>query len=378
MTEVDYYELVRQKLVLGPLATPKHRKIIKLMKIFWNEEEIKILSHFEPADQYTSLRQLEERTGTPKDEIKKILRRPLITGTISRKGAKYGLEPILPGIFERYFQRSRDTEENLKKAASLYRALMKELAPQGNLVNDKDWKLFRPLLPLESDEKLIEINKDFDVQSQTLPYESVKNLIDNNDQFAVITCQCRHIAELTGEPCEVATAEMGCFIAGPGAQMMVAGGILGARSLNKEEAIEFIKETEKRGLVHNTVYDAGNESSTFVCNCCGCHCGVLYPPKLFNRRGAYQSNYSPKWDNDLCTKCEICMKKCPQEAIYHKFPLESDSSDEQMVLREELCIGCGICSVNCPNDALKMVKVRDVIPPKKRLIGNKTWLEMLL
>ncbi|MHA1987788.1 MAG: hypothetical protein ACW98D_14225, partial [Promethearchaeota archaeon] len=70
MTEVDYYETVRQKLVIGPLKTPKHRKITKLMKIFWNEEEIKLLSHFERADQWTSIKQLEERSGLSKDEIK--------------------------------------------------------------------------------------------------------------------------------------------------------------------------------------------------------------------------------------------------------------------------------------------------------------------
>ncbi len=119
MSEVDNYELVRQKLVLGPLTTPKHRKIKKLLKIFWNEEEIKLISHFGPADEWVSLRQLEERSGIPKDEIKKLLRRPFINGTISRRGTKYSLEPILPGIFEKYFQRSRDTEENLKKAAIL-------------------------------------------------------------------------------------------------------------------------------------------------------------------------------------------------------------------------------------------------------------------
>ena len=68
MTEVDYYEVVRQKLVIGPLKTPKHRKVTKLMKIFWNDEEVKLLSHFEPADQWTSLKQLVERSGLSKDE----------------------------------------------------------------------------------------------------------------------------------------------------------------------------------------------------------------------------------------------------------------------------------------------------------------------
>ncbi len=381
MSEIDDYELVRQKLTLGPLTTPKHRKIKKLLKIFWKEEEIKLISHFGPADEYNSLKQLSERSGLPKDEIKKLLRRPIITGTISRKGTKYCLEPLLPGIFEKYFQRSRDTEENIKKAANLYWDLFKELVPQRGNLTDKGkgngWSLFRPLLPLEANEKLIEINEDFDVESQTLPYETVKNLIDKHEQFAVITCQCRLIGELSGEPCKVAPSEMGCFIAGPASQMLIDGKIRGARLLNKEEAINFLKETEKAGLVHNAIFDKGEQSSMFICNCCGCHCGVIYPPRLFHERGAYQSNYTPKWDYDLCNKCETCMKKCPQKAIYHKFPVEPDSSDEKMVLREEICIGCGVCAANCPDGALKMEKVRDNIPPDKQLIGNKTFTQML-
>lgn len=375
MSEVDYYDKVRQKLVLGPLSSPKHRKIIKLMKVFWNEEEIKLISHFDSADKYVSLKQLEVRSGMPKADIKQLLRRSLKNYTITKKGTKYCLEPIIPGIFEKYFQRSTDTEENLNKAAQLYRDIMKEVMPQR--VREIDWSLFRPLLPLEADEKLIEINKDFDVESQTLPYESVMNLINKYDQFAVITCQCRLIGELSGEPCEVAPAEMGCFVAGPAGQMMVDTGIRGARLLNKEEAIEFLKETEKHGLVHNAIYDKGFESSNFFCNCCSCHCGALFPAKLFHELGVYQSNYAPKFDNELCTKCETCLRKCPKEAIYHKFENEYDSSNEQMVLKEELCIGCGICAANCPNDAIKMVKVRDNIPPDKQLIGNKTFTEML-
>ena len=375
MSEVDNYEVVRQKLALGPLTTPKHRKIRKLLKIFWNEEEINLLSHFGPADEYNSLKQLQERSGLPKDEIKRILRRPFIVGTISKRGTKYCLEPVLPGIFEKYFQRSRDTEENLKNVAKLYWDLFKEIVPQGNNATDKNWRLFRPLLPLEAQEKIIEINEEFDVQSQTLPYESVKNLIDKYEQFAVITCQCRLIGELSGEPCKVAPAEMGCFVAGPGSQMMIDGGIRGARHLTKSEAIEFLKETEKRGLVHNAIFDKGDQSSVYFCNCCGCHCGVLKAD--FHERGTYQSNYTPKWNNDLCTKCETCMKKCPQEAIYHKFPVKADSSDEMMVLREEICIGCGVCAINCSDDAIKMVKLRDNQPPDKQMIGNKTFLDML-
>ncbi|MFX1477339.1 MAG: 4Fe-4S binding protein [Promethearchaeota archaeon] len=375
MTEIDYYDIVRKKLVLGPLSSPKHRKIIKLMKVFWNEEEIKLLSHFDNADKHMSLKQLSERSGMPKDEIKQLLRRSLRNGTVTKMGTKYCLEPIIPGIYEKYFQRSRDTEENLNKAAQLYRDIMKQIMPQQ--VRDSDWSLFRPLLPVETDEKLIEINKDYDIESQTLPYETVMNLINRHDQFAVITCQCRLIGELSGEPCEVAPAEMGCFVAGPAGKLMVDNGVRGARLLTKEEAIEFLKETEKHGLVHNAINDKGFESSNFICNCCSCHCGLfLFPAKLFNELGVIQSNYAPRFNNDLCNKCETCMRKCPKEAIYHQFQNEHASTDERMILKEEMCIGCGICAANCPNDAIKMVKVRDNIPPEKNMIGSKTFTEM--
>ena len=54
MTEIDYYEEVRQKLRLGKLAVPKHEKVIEVFKILWNEEDIKLLSYFEPPGKLLS------------------------------------------------------------------------------------------------------------------------------------------------------------------------------------------------------------------------------------------------------------------------------------------------------------------------------------
>jgi len=39
MIESDNYEALRQKLCLGPLYAPKHKKVFELMKILWNEPE---------------------------------------------------------------------------------------------------------------------------------------------------------------------------------------------------------------------------------------------------------------------------------------------------------------------------------------------------
>jgi len=358
MTEIDYYDLVRQKLELGALYAPKHKKIIKLLKVFWDEDEIKLLSYFSKSGKFISKKELAEKSGIPKEEVKLILARSVKNGTIGNKGARYMLLPLIPGIFEKYFIVRKDTEENQKKAAELYRDIIMQIKPQTDY--EKEVKTFRPLLPYDAKEKLIEINESLDYNSQALPYELVKDIIDKNEHFAVVPCQCRLIAELTGEPCDCAPAEMGCFMVGLAARALPEMSEH-ARVLTKEEAIQFLKDTEKAGLVHNASYGS-KEQGMFICNCCSCHCGELYPARIMHSRGASPSNYKPKRNMDLCVKCESCLRICPSEAIYHKWPKETDSSDEQMVVREELCIGCGVCAVNCPKDAIKMVKVRDVVP----------------
>jgi len=372
MSEIDNYEIVRQKLILGPLYAPKHKKVYELMKILWSKEEIKILSYFENADKYNTLRELEKKSGIPKKEIKSILERLRSKGTIAKRVTKYSLIPLLPGIFERYFIYRNDTEENLKKVAELYRWFFKNFLPPF-LVESK-LKLFRPRLPFDAKEKLIEIDESLDVDSQILPLELVSQLIDNYDMFTYIPCQCRLIAEYTGEPCEVAPAEMGCFLAGEGARSAIEGGF---PNLSKEEAIEYLRKTEKAGLIHSCVADSSIESTLFICNCCSCHCGALVAAKEHKYYATLASNYIPKINNDLCTKCEICLNKCPMGVIYHKLPNEPDSSDERMFINEEYCIGCGVCATNCPNDAIKLVKVRDNIPTEKYKFGTKTFTELV-
>ncbi|MFX1375326.1 MAG: 4Fe-4S binding protein [Promethearchaeota archaeon] len=376
MTEVDYYEIVRQKLSLGPLYAPKHKKINELLRILWNEEEIKILSFFKDADHYNSLEELEERAGIPKEEFKSILDNSYAKGTIARieteMGFLYSLIPLLPGIFEKYFIRRNDTDENIKKVAEIYKNFVfKEFLPP--LMVESDLKFFRPRLPSDAKEKLIEIDKSIDVESQVLPYELVSQLIDKYDIFTVIPCQCRLIGEYSGDLCEVAPTEMGCFLAGVGALSSIERG---SPKLNKEEALEYFKKTEKAGLIHNTVADSSIDSTLFVCNCCSCHCGAL---RAKDRRylATMVSNYLPKINNEICTKCETCLKKCPMGAIYHKFPNELDSTDERMFIDEDDCLGCGVCATNCPNNAIKLVKVRDNIPTEKFKIGSKTLLELI-
>ena len=369
MTKVDYYEIVRQKLQIGRIYAPKHKKIYELMKIFWNEDEIKILSHFNKVGIKTSLKELSEKTRISEEKVEELLRTSAINGTILKSGSNYIILPLVPGVFEAYFIRRKDSQENLHKVAEIYRYIFKNRAPDLENV-DNIRRMFRPLLPYDSEEKLIKVNESFDVETKVLPFEIVKDMIDKNESFAVLPCQCRLIGEYTGEPCEQAPSEMGCFLTGEAAERQIANG---AKRLTKEEAIDFIRETEKAGLVHNTIADTSKETSEWICNCCSCHCGVLLPAKLYHYKGVFQTNFAPEFDMELCTKCELCMEKCPNEAIYHIWPNKPDLSDDRMKVREEMCIGCGTCSVNCPNNAIKMVKVRDEYPKVLSFYNKKIF-----
>lgn len=365
-TELDYYDIVRQKLTLGPLKAPKHEKVFDLMKVFWDSDTIKILSFFPNAGERISLAALSEKSGIPAREIKRILRKATQKKTVSVTSQGYGLEPLVPGIFEAYYIARQDSTENLKKAAEIYRFFFQNMPALGAI--DKNFELFRPLLPLNSREKLIQIDESVDAESQVLPYELVEDLINKNDTFAVITCQCRLIGELTGDPCKVVPSEMGCFVTGRPAKAIASFGW--GKALTKEEAIEYLRKTEKAGLVHCTSNSMGGEHLMFICNCCSCHCGALKANKEHHFKTIKPSNYRPSMNVELCAKCETCLKKCPMGAI-------SYFEEEKMVVNYEVCIGCGVCATNCPKKAILMQKVLQDVPPKVNLIGNKMFMQLL-
>ncbi len=372
-SDLDYYDIVRQKLEIGPLHAPKHVKIIELLKVFWPEEEtIKILSHFPQTGERITLNELAEKTGMEKRAIKKILKKTTKKKTVSLTKNGYGLEPLAPGIFEAYFVARTDTPENLQKASTIFRWLFKhvgELEAQNLRLFDKEFEMFRPLLPIETKEKLIKIDETATSESKVLPYELVEDLINNNDYWAYVPCQCRLIGEMNGEPCDCAPAEMGCFMTGRGARGAVSMGW--AKPLaTREEAIDYLKKTEKAGLVHLTSNSKGGEHLWFICNCCPCHCGALMPAKDLGYKSAIPSNFKPKIDLETCVECETCIKKCPMDAISH--PKEG-----QMVIDSAVCIGCGLCASNCPKNAITLEKIHNIVPPNKKLIGKKMFMKML-
>lgn len=365
MTVNELYENVRQKLRLGLIGTPKHEKVLDFLKLLWSEDEIEILSHFESVGKLITARKISKRSGIDKSKIKNILSHLFEKGTIVKVANQYGLIPLAPGILELYYLKRGDTLERQKKVAIKLREFMDTILP--GMYLDVDTPLLRPKLPLNAKEKIIAVDEKIDSKSQVLPYELAEETIENNDVFVALPCQCRIIAELAGDPCERSSPDLGCIAAGIVAEQLLNMGI--GRKIDKKEAIEILKKAEKRGLVHNGTNSTGPETFMLICNCCPDCCALLNPTKKFGVPGVEKSNFIPEINSELCTKCETCINKCPMGAIYHRWPLESDESDEKIIIQIDKCIGCGVCSANCPQNAIGLKK-REIIknPPKNPLV----------
>jgi 2-oxoacid:acceptor oxidoreductase delta subunit (pyruvate/2-ketoisovalerate family) len=78
---------------------------------------------------------------------------------------------------------------------------------------------------------------------------------------------------------------------------------------------------------------------------------ILFPAEgVAGRTGDWRTQ-KPVVDPELCIKCNICWKFCPDDAIYR-----ADKEKNQIISFDyEYCKGCGICASECPSKAITMV-----------------------
>ena len=79
---------------------------------------------------------------------------------------------------------------------------------------------------------------------------------------------------------------------------------------------------------------------------------ILYPIEGSAGRTGDWRTHHPQVNEQLCIKCNICWKYCPDRAIY-----PADKEQNKAVSFDlEYCKGCGICAEECPKNAIEMIK----------------------
>jgi electron transport complex protein RnfB len=183
-----------------------------------------------------------------------------------------------------------------------------------------------------------------------LPYDDVRAILMASKIFNVRDCICRVQQEHLGQPCEY-PVEI-CLNFSQYERAPKPG------DLTQAEALALLDKAEEVGLVH-TVSNV-MEGVGYVCNCCGCCCGILRGITDWGIENSVAfANYYAVIDPQFCANCGNCIERCQVGAI-------SEGEGFSVVDRQR-CIGCGLCASGCPNQVARLVRKPEaeiVHPPK--------------
>lgn len=211
--------------------------------------------------------------------------------------------------------------------------------------------------------QVIPIEREIPGKHESLTYEKVSSLIENGQSFLLNDCICKKGKALLDHRCEKPMEVCLAIAPVPGAFDSPRSGHV----ISKTEAYDVLKKSEEAGMVHLTWNVESGQF--FICNCCGCCCGVL---RSINDHGipaskVVNSYYYAEIDPDKCEVCGTCLnERCQVNAI-------EAGEDANRVIREK-CIGCGLCVSTCPSEAIQLIRKQSadlVLPPKDEM----TWYE---
>jgi Na+-translocating ferredoxin:NAD+ oxidoreductase subunit B len=299
--------------------------------------EIKILKKIfesEEADLFCDLRltpetaaQIAARTGRPleglEERLVSMVQKGELWGFESDNGWMFKMVPWVVGIYE--FQLNRMDREFAKLCEDYSRVWGKQFVKHGPQIM-----------------QVIPVERHIPVKQESLTYQQVSHLIENARSFMVNDCICKKKEGLLDRPC---TKPMDVCLAMAPLPGVFEKSPWGGRSITQEEAYEVLRKAEGAGLVHLTSNIASGH--WFICNCCGCCCGVLRAanmgaPKVIN------SHFYAEIDPDKCSACGICAdERCQVRAIK---PAEGFYK-----IVKKRCIGCGLCVSTCPEDAIALL-----------------------
>lgn len=326
-----YYSALADALNKLPNAFPRTEsgiELVLLRKIF-TEEEAWLAGQM--TIQAEPVSGIAERVGLTVEETTKRLDKLSNKGAVWGRGGHFRLAPFVVGIYEAQVW-SMDHE---------MAHLMEDYMDEGGAEFMRFQPAIHRVVPAQGSVKTDWI----------LPYDDVKKVIMANKSFRVRDCICRVQQDLLEErKCDLPLKV--CLNFTPFERPP------SDRDITKEEALKMLDDTEKAGLVHCVTNI--EEGFYYVCNCCGCCCGILRGITEFGiEKSVAAANYFSVIDPETCTGCGLCIKRCQMKAI---------KVDEGIaVVDKEKCIGCGLCVTSCAFEAVRMQlkPEEDIIHPPK-------------
>lgn len=296
---------------------------LKILRKIFSPEDAALAAHL--TGSYEALEQIASRVGMPAEEVSKQLfkmtRRGMVWIDKQDSLVRFRLAPFVVGVYE----------ASLELMDHELAHLTEEYFANGGVagIMGVEPALHR-VVPAQAAIK----------SEWVLPYDDVRAILLKSKTFNVRDCICRVQQAEIGAPCDfpvnmcLSFSEIERATPRPG-------------DLTQAEALALLDRCEEVGLVHtvnNVMKGVG-----YVCNCCGCCCGILRGITEFGlEKSVAFANYYAVIDPVTCNNCGTCITRCQVKAI--------TEGDGYSVVDVEHCIGCGLCVTGCPNDVAVLVR----------------------
>ena len=332
---MDVYHKLQEKLNAHPIGAPERPEIFEILRILFTPEEAGLAVHL--AFTSKSVDDIARKAGLCVDEVTTICEqladKGLVFSRTHHDKRTYMLLPIMPGVFEYPFMKTRHLDLDFARLAQLWHQYYD--AGWGHEVHGSKTSMTR----------VVPVQKAIPFAHNVLPFDEVSYYIDKAESIAVGDCSCRIAEKKCDNPIEV------CLGLDGGAKFLVERKM--ARFITKGEALKILEEAEEAGLVHTT--SNTSDRIGLICSCCPCCCVTLGAVTRLKGAASHPvSNFYACVEATDCNACGVCEDRCPAKAIM---------VGDVAVIDVGLCIGCGLCASGCPTEAIELKRRTDSAEP---------------
>jgi NAD-dependent dihydropyrimidine dehydrogenase PreA subunit len=345
------YRLLQNRLDHMVTGAPDSPVLMQILRLLFSPEEAELARRI--PSRPTSLKKLSQKLGIPAEELDSQLtemaRRGVVLDFFYRNQRYFLLPPVVIGFFEFTFMRARD-DMPMTELARLFDEYMYTDDRFSRALFAGQTQVGRSLV---REEALPEGD-----HTEILDYERASHLIESASDLAVSLCACRHKAEHLGHACD--RPQEVCLVLNAAAVTMARNGI--ARPIDAREGMHILDISKEAGLAQTG--DNVQRNITYMCNCCGCCCGMMNAVRRLEIKNAIvSSNWLMEIETEKCKGCGKCVEACPVGAI--ALQAAEENGKKKAVRDDELCLGCGVCVPACKKDALFMrARDRRVLTPE--------------
>jgi len=360
--DTGVYGDLQRRLDRQPTGAPDTPALRRILRLLFTPEEAELAAHLPSL---VAVDRLAARLERDPDELDAMLtdmaRRGLVLDLEHRGQRWVSLAPVVIGFFEFTFMRVRE-DAPIEELARLF---------DEYLFDDEEHRFARSVF-----EGSVQVGRAM-VREEALParpptevlaWERATAVVSQASTVAVSNCPCRTHAGLLGRACDAPVRT--CLSFDGAAEALIRADL--ADPITNAEGLEILAEAKAAGLAQTG--DNVQEHLTYLCNCCGCCCGMM---QAIRRAGLHDAIVPSNWvasiDADRCRGCrDGCVTACPAEAIERCDSHGQGRRAYWAVLDPDRCLGCGVCVDRCRFDALELV------PREQRSYTPRTTLDRMI